>query len=156
MTVAGVPATSVRSSLPSGRAATGELRAALAQRQAELVQAGISLVQRWDAAFPRRAMHVRLVRLAGESNTLLRWRCSAAARSVRGGRFELIDEADLLLRLPAAVRQRLLEIERERIELNFEYALIVYQYQRMTVLMQQRSALAELRALHKAAGESIS
>lgn len=131
------------------RASTRELLHDLEQQRDQCAAEGVALVQRWAAAFPRGALVFRLVRLAGESNTLLRWRSCGGGRQVRGGRFELIDARDSFAALPDRVRVRVLEFEQRRIAINHEYAIAAYRVQRLRMLASQRQALAELRRLHR-------
>lgn len=131
------------------RASTRELLCELEQRRDQFEAQGVALVQRWAAAFPRGALAFRLVRLAGESNTLLRWRSSGTAHHVRGGRFELIDVRDSFAALPDRVRAGLLEFEQRRIAINHDYAIAAYRVQRLQMLTSQRQALAQLRRLHR-------
>jgi hypothetical protein len=105
---------------------------------------GRRLAQQWTAAFPT-AMPIRLVRIAGESNTLLRWRCSTSTRAVVGGRFELIDELPLIQSLPESVQHRLLDFESSRIQLNFDYAMTLYQSKRLADYHRHVLALGDLR-----------
>lgn len=131
------------------RASTRELLCELEQRRDQLGAEGVALVQRWATAFPRGALAFRLIRLAGESNTLLRWRSSGTAHGVRGGRFELIDARDSFVALPDRVRVRVLDFEQRRITINHDYAIAAYRAQRLQILAAQRQALAELRQLHR-------
>lgn len=112
---------------------------------------GLRLVQCWNEAFPRGALTFRLVRLGGESNTLLRWRSGAGGRQAAGRRFELIQARDIFATLPEPVRNRVLEIEQQRIAINHEYALAAYAGQQLRRLLSQRDALAQLRRLHHVA-----
>lgn len=111
---------------------------------------GMVLVQRWAQAFPRGTIPFRLVRLYGESNTLLRWRSSGKAWPVRGGRFELAAMQGQFLQLPDTVRARVLDFEQSRTRINYDYAITAYLAQRARALSEQRQALAELRRLHRA------
>lgn len=54
---------------------------------------------------------------------------------------------DLLGALPEAVRGRILDFERRRIEINHEYALVAYAHARLVDLERHRAALARLRRL---------
>jgi hypothetical protein len=131
------------------RASTRERLNELERQRDQLEAEGVRLVQRWGAAFPRGTVPFRLVRLAGESNTLLRWRSSGGGREVRGGRFELIDARALFVALQDRVRIRVLEFEQHRIAINHDYAIAAYRVQRLRMLAAQRQALAELRRLHR-------
>ena len=112
--------------------------------------AGIALVQRWADAFPAASLPFRLARIHGESNTLLRWRSHSRQPGVpRGSRFELIDAASTFNTLPASVRSAVLDFERRRIQINYEYAVAAYRVQRIKALSSQHTALAELRRLHR-------
>lgn len=102
-------------------------------------------MRRWAESFPRGTTGFRLARLAGESNTLLRWRKTAGDATAHGRRFELADDADLVVILPATARLRVLEFERCRIQLNYEHALVSYQIQRFTDLQRHHDALARLQ-----------
>lgn len=117
----------------------------LAQQQADLVRQGAEMVRAWLQRFPKGTLPFALVRLGGESNTLLRWRCSGAGCRPRGGRFELERVVDLIAGLPAAVRARILEVEKARIELNYRYAMTTYALARLDNLERHRIALAQLR-----------
>ncbi len=121
------------------------------ERRDRFENQGLTLVQCWNEAFPRSTLPFRLVRLGGESNTLLRWRSGARARESAGRRFELIQARDIFATLPEPVRKRVLEIEQQRIAINHEYALAAYAAQQLRRLMSQRNALAQLRRLHHAA-----
>lgn len=106
---------------------------------------GQALVVAWRQRFPKGSVPFTLIRLAGESNTLLRWRCSGAGCTPRGGRFELADRPDWLAALAPSVRSRILDFERDRITLNYEYALAVYVHARLLQLERHRLALGQLR-----------
>ncbi|MDE0855608.1 MAG: hypothetical protein OSA97_14420 [Nevskia sp.] len=122
-----------------------ELREYLAQRRVSLARQGAELVGNWRQRFGKGVLPFSLVRLGGESNTLLRWRCTGAGCNPRGGRFELEQARDVIARLPAAVRARILDIEKARIELNYQYALAIYGLFRLDDLERRRTALAHLR-----------
>lgn len=116
--------------------------------------AGIALVQRWCDAFPNASLPFRLARVHGESNTLLRWRSHSRQQgAVRGARFELIDAASSFDALPASVRTVVLDFERRRIQINYDYAVAAYRVQRIKALSNQHMALAELRRLHRSIAE---
>jgi hypothetical protein len=117
----------------------------LAQQVQALEARGQALVAGWRQRFPKASLPLTLVRLAGESNTLLRWRCSGAGYVPRGGRFELADRPEFLAALAPAVRSRILDIEHDRIALNYEYALAAYAHARLLQLESHRLAVAQLR-----------
>ena len=119
--------------------------AALTQRRQELAQRGVGLAGEWKQRFPKGSLTFTLTRLGGESNTLLRWRCSGTACRPRGGRLELAQLQEDLAALPAPVRLRVLQFEQARIELNYEYALVAYQLARLEDLDKHRVVLAGLR-----------
>jgi hypothetical protein len=123
----------------------------LDERRDRFENQGLTLVQCWNEAFPRGALPFRLVRLGGESNTLLRWRSGAGGRQAAGRRLELIQAMDVFAALPEPVRNRVLEIEQQRIAINHEYALAAYAAQQLRRLLSQRNALAQLRRLHHVA-----
>lgn len=132
----------------ANRSDQGELLHELQQQRDALAAEGLCLVQRWAATFPRGALAFRLVRLSGESNTLLRWRSNGRAAIPRGARFELIDAQDLVASLPQRARELLLDIEQQRIAINHGYAVAAYRARRLEMLLAQRDALARLRQLH--------
>lgn len=119
--------------------------AALTQRRQELAQRGAGLAREWKQRFPKGSLSFTLTRLGGESNTLLRWRCSGGACRPRAGRLELAQLREGLAALPAPVRVRVLQFEQARIELNYEYALVAYQLARLEDLDKHRVVLAGLR-----------
>jgi hypothetical protein len=125
------------------------------QRSHKQLAAGVGLVQRWAEAFPASSLPFRLVRLHGESNTLLRWRrCVRKPHQARhGSRFELINDIPAFTALPVSVRSVILDFERRRIQINYEYATAAYRVQRLKALAAQHAALADLRRLHRAALE---
>ena len=127
------------------QAELASLAGQLAQHTQALELRGQALVAEWRQRFPKGSLPFTLVRLAGESNTLLRWRCSGAGCMPRGGRFELADQPDWLAGLAPAVRSRILDFERDRVALNYEYALAAYAHARLVQLERQRLALAQLR-----------
>lgn len=115
------------------------------QRRDQWAAEGMALVEQWHQAFPHGTIAFRLVRMTGESNTLLRWRSDAR---VRGGRVELGDIPEALDALPSSVRRRVWRFEQQRIAINFEYAMAAYRAQRLDRLEAQRAALAALRGRH--------
>ena len=117
----------------------------LAQRRADLAHRGAALVSEWRQRFPKGTLPINLVRLGGESNTLLRWRSSGAGHQPRGGRIEVAEAHEIICTLPAPVRARILLFEQNRIALNYEYALVVYAQARLLDLERHRTALARLR-----------
>lgn len=120
------------------------------QRRQEQLAAGLTLVQRWVDTFPVRSVRFRLVRLAGESNTLLRWRrCARVQNAPHGSRFELADDPTVLLALPKSVRTVVLDYERRRLAINYDYAIAAYRVQRLRALQTLQAALAELRRLDR-------
>jgi hypothetical protein len=120
-------------------------------RSNQHLAAGIALVQRWADAFPGGSLPFRLARIHGESNTLLRWRSHSRQQgTARGSRFELIEAASAFNALPASVRTVVLDFERRRIQINYDYAVAAYRVQRIKALSAQHMALAELRRLHRA------
>lgn len=131
---------------PSANEVRGSLDT-LAQRRTDIVHRGADLVLNWRGRFRKGTLPFRLVRLGGESNTLLRWRCAGAGWLPRGGRVELPELQDILVPLPDAVRGRIWEFERRRIEINHEYALVTYAHARLVDLERHRAALAQLRLL---------
>lgn len=149
MSAAGQPAA------PSARDAS-ELRDDLAQQRASLARSGAELVNDWRRRFRKGVLPFGLVRLGGESNTLLRWRCTGGGCSPRGGRFELEQAGDLITGLPPAVRARILDVEKARIELNYQYALAAYALARLDDLERHRTALAQLRRSGTAANSDRS
>lgn len=140
---------------PSARE-TSELREHLAQQHAGLARRGAEVVRDWRQRFRKGVLPFGLVRLGGESNTLLRWRCTGAGCQPRGGRFELEQAGDLIAGLPAAVRARILDVEKVRIELNYRYALVAYALARLDDLERHRTALAQLRRSGAAANSDRS
>ena len=131
---------------PSANELRGSLDT-LAQRHTDIAHRGADLVLSWRRRFRKGTLPFRLVRLGGESNTLLRWRCAGAGCLPRGGRVELTELQDILVPLPDAVRGRIWDFERRRIEINHEYALLTYAHARLVDLERHRSALAQLRRL---------
>lgn len=131
---------------PSANELRGSLDT-LAQRRTDIARQGADLVLNWRGRFRKGTLPLGLVRLGGESNTLLRWRCTGAGCLPRGGRVELSEMQDLLVPLPDAVRTRILDFERRRIEINHEYALVTYALARLVDLERHRAALAQLRRL---------
>lgn len=129
---------------PSSRQVS-ELREHLAQQRASLARQGAELVRDWRQRFHKGVLPFSLVRLGGESNTLLRWRCTGAGCRPRGGRFELEQGGDLIAGLPVAVCGRILDFEKTRIEINYQYALATYGLARLDDLERRRTALAHLR-----------
>ncbi len=121
-------------------------QAALARRRQELAQGGAALARDWKQRFPKGSLPFTLARLGGESNTLLRWRCSGSkAFRPRGGRIELAQLREGIAALPAPVRARVLQFEQVRIELNYEYALVAYHLARLEDFDRHRAVLAGLR-----------
>jgi hypothetical protein len=122
-------------------------------RAQQQVAAAIALVHRWADAFPPGSLPFRLARVHGESNTLLRWRRCARRPSPakHGSRFELIDDPVAFDALPASVRAVVLDFERRRIQINYDYAIAAYRVQRIKTLSSQHAALAELRRAHRVA-----
>jgi hypothetical protein len=119
-------------------------------RAQQQLSAGVALVQRWGNAFPAGSMPFRLARIHGESNTLLRWRSHARSQNAaRGSRFELIDSAAVFRDLPEPVQAVVLDFERRRIQINYDYAIAAYRVQRMKAVSAHHTALAELRRLHR-------
>lgn len=124
------------------------------QRSQQHLATGIALVQRWADTFQAGSLPFRLARIHGESNTLLRWRSHSRLQgTARGGRFELMDDVHAFQALPASVRTAVLDFERRRIQINYEYATAAYRVQRIKALSSQHAALAELRRLHRSAPE---
>lgn len=117
----------------------------MAQRHRELAQGGAALARDWKRRFPKGSLPFTLAQLGGESNTLLRWRCSGKAFRPRGGRIELVQLREGIAALPAPVRARVLQFEQARIELNYEYALVAYHLARLEDLDRHRAVLAGLR-----------
>jgi hypothetical protein len=130
---------------PTSAALLHEAAERLAQRKLDLAQRGAQLVRDWCRRFPKGSLPFHLVRLGGESHTLLRWRCTGPGCAPRGGRIELADQAALIVGMGAAVRERLLEAEQARITLNYEYALASYALARLNDLSRHREALGRLR-----------
>ena len=106
---------------------------------------GAGLTREWRQRFPKGSLPFTLMRLGGESNTLLRWRCSATSCRPRGARLELAQVRERITTLPAPVRGRVLQFEQARIELNYEYALVAYNLARLEDLDNHRTVLAGLR-----------
>lgn len=134
--------------MPAGvppQAELGTLVEQLAQQRQGLEVRGQALVAAWRQRFPKGSLPFALVRLAGESNTLLRWRCSGEGCHPRGGRFELANQPDCVAALAPSVRSRIFEFERDRIALNYEYALAAYGQARLQDLDRHRQALGQLR-----------
>jgi hypothetical protein len=130
---------------PASAALLHEAAERLAQRRVELAQRGAQLVRDWRRRFPKGSLPFHLVRLGGESHTLLRWRCTGAGCDPRGGRIELAEQAPVIASMSPAVRDRLLEAEQARITLNYEYAMASYALARLNDLARHREALGRLR-----------
>jgi hypothetical protein len=130
---------------PPAAAQTQLLLAELALRRAELAQRGAVLTREWKQRFPKGTLPFTLTRLGGESNTLLRWRCSGNGCRPRGGRIELAQLRDRIAALPPPARARVLQYEQARIELNYEYALVAYAQARLVDLDRRRAVLSGLR-----------
>ena len=137
------------------RASAGQPVPLLLQRLDELTQIrqvleqdAHELLARWRSAFPAQRLPFYLARLSGESLTLLRWRRRATTPGAGGRRFELLDAAETALHEQSpAVRRAVFEFERQRVALNYDYALCAYERERLIELLRQRRRLAEARKL---------
>lgn len=117
----------------------------LARQRQDLAHRGSALLLEWKERFPKGTLPLKLVRMGGESNTLLRWRCSGSAHQPRGGRIELADARMLIEDLSAPVRARILLVEQTRIALNYEYAVVVYAQARLMDVERHRASVSQLR-----------
>ena len=120
-------------------------------RRTALRAEGDAMIARFREGYPDAPAY--LVRYADRTLSDYRWRLSSAGRWRREDRpakinypVDLTGEAgaDLLSRLPAVTRKHWLELENQRIRLNFESALVKYERMRVRSLIDQLEKLRKM------------
>lgn len=112
----------------------------LNKHKVELEKRIINLRNEFKAHLPAAVCPVYLSRQGGnKSLTALFWRYSSTIKGKKGLRPKTNDFWQLIEKMPLALKNKIIEIEKQRIELNYDMAIVSYTIPRIEIKILEYS-----------------